>query len=496
MEPTNSTPTPNKPNTVEPPTQPSAPEPSTSTASPATPTLQPQSLSTSPAPSPVQNTPAPAAPGNTVQVGGAKPKRKWLIPGVAAAALLIALLGGGYVLGMYLPNKPETVYKTSLQRTNKAAETFFSQDSQLYKKEAAVTMDGTFKLQGASMSADGSFTGKTDMKNTVMTVDANAMGQKYRAEIRALATKQSTNPDIYLKLTGIKPTLEQLGMTQLVNLDGQWVAIDHTLLDTYYKQIEAATGTSSTGALSFSELPTAEQVTDANKKMQAVNQKYLFSTDQNTAVMHYKSFVGKETVDGRTVNHYKVTYDKKNLKTYFNELGKAIDSSKLNDWAKTVTGKNYSEAIGLQQLSSAVDKAKDNGEFDLRVDLQTKLVKSATFTQSNATMTVAQNYTGGDTYPFEIAIDSTDPNTPGKATIGFTMRDKMSKIDMKAKANFGGKDKTTFDMTGTFASTTDKPDVAMPTGAKQITEVMKQLGFDQSAIAPQPAAPTPTGSRL
>jgi hypothetical protein len=51
-------------------------------------------------------------------------------------------------------------------------------------------------------------------------------------------------------------------------------------------------------------------------------------------------------------------------------------------------------------------------------------------------------------------------------------------------------------MTGTFASTTDKPDVAMPTGAKQITEVMKQLGFDQSAIAPQPAAPTPTGSRL
>lgn len=420
-------------------------------------------------------TPAVSATPPVVPAGPKKSKKKWLIPVVGGA--LIALLAGGYVLGYYLPNRPENAYKIGLRLTGVALDRVidYAEDRKEYP---SYSIDGTATVKQASGSYDIALKGAASETAGNLTIDANISGQKIKAEMVAADAAQSDNPDVYLKVTGVASFLQQMtGDTSLSRLDGQWIAVDHTLLDTYQKQLEAQAGAD------VKEMPTQEQIADAVAKVQQVNKDYLFTTNDDRAVLVYKSYVGKETRNGRSAFHYKTGYNKDHLKAYVKALGEALNSSKLNDWSKKqADGKNLSALIQLSELEESINKADASKEFDLYVDAGTKIVQSLVYTEAGkGTLTIAQNYTGGDAYPFEVSMKGLGSNK-SEGTLGLKLDTKTDKTSFTMKVDSSGSSATSVAMEATLTPSDKKPSIKAPTGATPLIQILQQFGIDPSML--------------
>ncbi|MFZ1248784.1 MAG: hypothetical protein WAQ24_00505 [Candidatus Saccharimonadales bacterium] len=458
-----------EPATVSAPTSPS-PTPSSSTAGDA------------PSPSPIVSEPSvgQAMPSSPVAGGDGGGKKKWVLP-AALGAGLVALLAGGYVFAVVLPNQPQTVFNKSLVQSGQAADKLVDY-SKNYKSAKSSLMDGTLTVKAGGMDVDATLKGEASAKDAQLTLDATLAGKKVTADFRMLSNTASTAPDLYIKVAGIKQYAPSTPTSPLVTLDGQWIGIDHTLLESYQKQMAASTGTSATASLQA--VPTTEQANDAVAKVQKVNKEYLFTTDKSKAVVTYKSFVGKETKNARTVNHYKAGYNKTNLSAYVDAVGKALDTSSLNDWSKKQqNGKNLSELLNIDKLKSSINKNKGDETFDVFVDTKTKLMQSVTFTgkesSGKGTLTFAQNYTGGDSYPFELALDSAE----SKVTLGLTTNTKTNAMQLKMNGvmSSSGSD-TNIDMLMNITPSDKEVAITVPTGAKPLTDVMKQLGVNPDTV--------------
>lgn len=410
--------------------------------------------------------------GAFVQKRSGKPR--WFLPAVAAAVVL--LLAGGFTFGYYLPNQPNAVFSKALSNSGKAVDKLVSYGTDSKNDDfVAADFDGTLKVASPDASVDVTISGEVDKDaNGSLKIDANAAGEKFNAEIRSIHVAGNSNPDVYVKIAGIKPLLDSVGYEMFDSLDGQWVSIDHTLLDSY---------TSSLETVNTSEEPTTAQINDAVVKVQQVNKDYLFTTDSDKAVLTNKKFVGKETVDGLKTNHYKVGYDKAHLKAYTEALKKAIDSSKLNDWSKKVNdGKSLSEVADFDSIIKSAEEGSGNGQVDLYVDLDTKLIHSIVFPMSDSTskgtFTIAQNYKGGDEYPFSIAVANSSSSEKTTAKFDLNWNSKTNKttvgIDAKVVSDSGS---TTVKGNFNVTENKNKVTVTAPTGSKTITEIMNELGL-------------------
>ena len=414
----------------------------------------------------------PIVPGTVTNGGG---KKKWVLPAAVTAALVV-LLGGGYVFGVYLPNRPSTVYSTSLKNSGKAVDALVDYTETASKQNyKSYGVTGTLKVKSAGASVDGTLTGSFDETgNATVSAKVDALGQNVNVELRSLKVKGNDSPDIYLQLKGIKAALDSFGASSFDNLDGQWIAVDHTLLDTYTKSLSQA---SASGSGLTSAPPTAAQATDALKKVQEVNKQYLFTSDSGKAVLTNQKYIGKETQDGRSVYHYTVGYSKDHLAAYVGALKTALDSSSLNDWSKAQSGQNLSKQLDLDSLVSSTKQLDGKYTFDLYADVKTKLVHSVKFSDpssSDTTFTLAQNYTGGDEYPFDLGFSTKTDGQTSKGDIKATLNKKTNNAEISLTATAAGSD-INFDFKLTPS---DKAvQVSAPSGAQPIMNILGQLGL-------------------
>lgn len=445
--------------------------PTLSSASAAAPVAAAETIG-SPVVNGVQQSPA----GITASAGGGK---KWLVPAIAAGAL-VALLGVGYVFGMYLPNKPETVFSKSLTQSGLALDKLIDYtEDQAKNPSKSATMDGTMNVKSGETSFDIDMKGKSNATDADMTMDANIMGQKLKADLRMIDAQGSDNPDVYFKLDGAAEMLQSLGAqpAQAAAVEDKWIVADHTLFDSVASQAAGA---------SLTKNPTSEQLNDALAKVQAVNKEYLFTDNAAKGVVQYKSYVGKETKDGRDVKHYKATYSKTNMKAYVQALGKALDESKLNDWYKDQADESFSKSMQLKELEKSIDGAKEGYVFDVYVDAKTKLVQSLVFSDpedDKSSLTIYQNYTDGSVYPLGLKLTSASSGQEITFDIGMSVDTKTNivKLDMNAEM---GSDGSTGTITGNFTITPSDSDVTVekPAGATPVTTVMNQLGLSGDSV--------------
>jgi hypothetical protein len=388
--------------------------------------------------------------------------------------VVVVALIAGYVFGYYLPNQPANVYASSLKNSSKAITklTNYLQDQTKTKNNSA-SLDSSIKVKSQQASFDATLTGKFDKTGSgEAKITADVAGQTLSADVRSVKSGSNT-PDIYVRASGIKTLLDSQGLQSLDNLDGQWLAIDHTITDTYLAQIkQSSTSTSA----SLNKSPTADQVNDAISKVNAVNQKYLFSTDKQTAVLTNNKFVGKETKDGRTVDHFVVGYNKDHLKAYINAMKATLDSSSLNDWSKKANdGKNLSDVLDFTSLQASVNKADSNFTFDLWADVKTKLVHAISLKdkKDSSTTTISQNYTGGGVYPFTIRADGKVDGQDGSVVLNMTVDTNTHKYSLDGSYKEG-----TTEASFKLAITPSSSSVSeqAPAGAKPIMEVLQQLG--------------------
>jgi hypothetical protein len=407
-------------------------------------------------------------------------KKRRVVPVLVATALLV-VLGGGYTFAFYLPTRPGAIFSSSLDRTGKAVDSLIAYGGGVAAKNyKSSTFSGTLQVKSSAVSFDASLDGAYDEDaNATATLNADVLGEKVGVNLRSVHEADNTSPDVYLQVSGIKPTLDSLGMNSLDTLDGQWISVDHTLIDTIAANAaEQSAGSSLTSAA----FPTSAQLEDAAAKIQAVNKKYIFTTDSKTAVLEQSKYVGKETKDGRSTYHYKVGYTKTNLQAYVNALGTALNGSSLNTWAKASNdGKNLSTS--LQSLHASINRAKSDYTFDVWVDTETKLIHSLQFVDPSdqSVMTLSQNYTGGDVYPFVLSVNGKDSATGETSTMTMDLS-----VDTKTNKDSGKLVFSSGSSSGTLkfsiTPSNDPVKVTAPTGAQSVINVLSQLGLGDSGF--------------
>lgn len=399
------------------------------------------------------------------------------------AAVVVLLLAAGYVFAIYLPNTPSHVFSASLANSGVALDKLIDYSkAQALANYKSVSLDGTVHVKSPTGSYDVTLTGAANKGgNADLHFNEDALGEKFSTDVLSIISSGNTTPDIYVKVTGVKHFLDSAGLNSLDNLDGQWIVVDHTLIDTYLSNLKKSVGS---GSSSNTTAPTYAEVQDALSKAQAVNKQYLFTADASKAVLTNEKFVGKETVDGRSVDHYKVGYDKAHLQAYVSALASALDSSKLNAWAKNVnSGKSLSDSMGFSSLEKSVSNAKSDYTFDLWADTKTKLISKMSFTDitdKSSVFTVSQGYTGGSKYPFGLSVSGTDSVThnPQKYTLSATLDTKTNKLSTTFTSSTVASDGTTTS-NGNFdlAPSSSAVNVTAPAKAKSLTDILVSLGL-------------------
>lgn len=445
--------------------QPNQSDPTNGTSMPSSPVVTPPTSGFNEPPKP------PFMP--TTQPAPTSRKRLWLL---AVAVVIVLGLAAGYVFAFYLPAQPGNMYKSGLTNTSKAIDTLIQYSGEHKASDyKSASFTGSAQVKSAQGSFDFDTSGSIDQKsNMTATFDADIMGQKIQANVRSVIPKKGTTPDIYFQVNKADKLLGQYGLQKY---NEKWITIDHTVLDTFAKNAEDAKDKTTPEVTT----PTYDQVRDVLDKVQALNKQYLFTTDEKYAVLKDEQFVAKEQVHARTSYHYKVAYNKDHLKTYVAEMKKALDTSKLNAWSESVNHKKLSEQVKFDKLEKEIADAKSDYKFDLWVDAKTRVIGQLQFTDpkdSSSKMTIGQNYTGGDQYPFSFAVnDKDDHGHPESANIGLTLDKKTQKTTVDITG--AGQDETgkSFDITGSISVTPSTQGVAVtaPKNSTPINDVINDL---------------------
>lgn len=420
----------------------------------------------------------PPAPANS-------PKHKFLLPGAIVAALVL-MLAAAYYLSIYLPNTPSHVYSESLSNSGLALDMLvqYSQ-KQEHANYSTTSFTGTLHGKSPGASYDMTMTGAIDKNaNANIQLNSDIMGEKVNANILSIKAAGNTAPDIYVRVTGIKSMLDSLGMNSLDKVDGEWISIDHTLVESYLSSVASKSqSNTSTGA------PTYAAVEDAISKVQAVNKRYLFSTNATTAVFSNPKFIAKETSGGHTLDHYKVGYSKAHLNAYLTAVGQALNSSQLNSWYKGVSsGKNLSDGMDISSWQKQVNSAPANYTFDMWSDTKTKLISKISFTDpsnKSSVFSIAQNYTGGSTYPFQLGFTGKDSSgNPEAASLNVSVDTNTNKMTFALTDNTTSSDGIT-NVTANISATPSNTPVAVtaPKNSESVTNLLLQLGLGSGSAS-------------
>lgn len=404
-------------------------------------------------------------------------KKHLTIAGIALA--LILLLGGGYVFAFYLPNTPNRVYGTSLVNSGKALDQlikYSEQQQQIAYKSASVV--GSLSIKTGSSNTQVNVSGASDNKDTTGTVSSSFLGNSVTANFRSILASGADFPDTYFQVKTNPALLNQFG---LGSLNGKWIGLSHTYVDSILKNLKQQQLNSTLPLAAEVKPPTQAQIDDATNKAQVVNKHYLFTADTSKAVLANKKFLGKTTLNGRTQDHYSVGYNKNNLAAYVTAMGSALDSSQLNTWTRaTYKGKNISQVVDLSSLASSIKNSQGTYRFDLWADTKTKLVSKLAFgdpTNKSTVFYIGQNYTGGSSYPFSFGFTETQSGSTTTADVGLTVDTVTHKLMFNLTGGATGGTGTTLSGTFTITPSENVVHIVAPTGAEPLQSVLNSLGL-------------------
>lgn len=396
--------------------------------------------------------------------------------------LAIITIAAAFFFVAYWPNTPGQVYKSSIANSGIALDKLVEYSKQQeHSNYTTSSFAGSLHSKAPAGSYDISINGAFDRyANANMHVNADVMGDKLAANILTIKSNGSSSPDVYFQITGIKSLLDSLGLNNYDYLDGKWIMIDHTLINTY---ISSTTNTSQHKSNSS---PTYAEFEDAISKVQLVNKQYLFSTNSGTAVLTNQKFIAKEASGGRLLDHYKVGYNRAHLSAYLSAVTHALNSSQLNTWYKSVSNnKNLSDELKIPSLQHDLKSAPDNYTFDLWADTKTKVITKISFTDpsnKSAVFSIGQNYTGGSTYPFVFGYTGKNSSgNPEAASLNFSIDTKTNKANVSFTSNATSSSGIT-NISGNLSETpSDTPvNVRPPQSVESFTNLLLSLGFSSA----------------
>ncbi len=472
-----------------------APEPTSEPLPTQTAAASPGSSTVTPSPDSVASaSPAPptALPSqNSVNSSGNKKKSLIVLGAIIAAVLVLGGSAAAY-FGVIVPNKPENLWKKSLQNTGKGYDNLVNYAEQ--KKDVkGGTLNGNFKIEAPGVVADGKITSKYYDKDSETKIDIGAVGTRFSLELLTTTAEGSKNPDVYAKVTGLKGLDQLLAAEapgigqQLGAFENQWFVVDHTFLDSLEQTLSQDPQTQAAANLK------AEDVVALAKDMGEVTKEYVLTDDSSKAVLNRKQDVGKETVDGRSVYHYKVGLDKAHLKD-FNKAAcdKLINSNVYKAISNGKPGDDFKKEC---YDTKDIDKINESDTADVWVDTKTKVIRTVRITpekeKKDNYFDLGLLYNGGDEYPFVIKFVTKEKGSEGQGELKFTLNTKTDKVSFDISAD--GKEANQpfkFSLKGAIVPGNNKVKITKPQGAKPLQEFLG--GLVGNGLFPGPPTLPPT----
>ncbi len=408
---------------------------------------------------------------------GISKKKKLLLSGGILAALL--LFGGGYVFGFYIPNKPENVWKTGLNRTGMAIDSLVEDATSKDKldKLTASEMRGNLSVKGKTLgNISGSFAAQFDKESGNLSLDVSIPqdgtdNAELSAKVLLEVPAKEQYPDVYFKLAGFTA----LGLDGLVpgvnGYDGKWISVSNDFIKKNLDKDGAST--------KQEDMVTASEAAEVARVATKTTREYVLTTDPDKAVVVNKGFKGKEKVDGVNAYHYKAGLNKNHVKAYCQAL--ITNVSKTTAFKKLIDEKDRAERTkeSIDTCKDNADDIKDNFTFDLWVDAKYKLIHKVRMYKENSTknyVDIGQTYKGDDTLRLFAKLHDVDNPTELNSTLQVNF--KTMKVNGTLDGYTGkGDSKYTFDATYSLEASDKKVSIEKPASSVSIEDVFEQLGL-------------------
>jgi hypothetical protein len=314
-----------------------------------------------------------AAPQNTKHNSSLiKNKKFWII--LLLFMSLISIVIVTYIFLIYIPNKPENIWKTGLNRTGQqldAAIKKLSDKETLQKiQKNQITANGALTLEGSTLNIDLNSVYDSENTNTSLSLE-NDTNQKVNAQnigltLKTHLPKQATFPNIYINISG----LDQLGIgilqTADSSIDDTWVAIEQ---DTWRNLLNNNPNVENSNL-------TQDEAISIIKDSQEVINEYIFTDDINNSVIILDKFLATEDSEGIKANHYLFRINKNNAKLFCEAYVEKLGSNKA---VKRLTGLNDADygALAIKTKESCPDVVKAVDEtkvYDIWIDKKYKII--------------------------------------------------------------------------------------------------------------------------
>jgi len=405
-------------------------------------------------------------------------RKRWLLlgGGVAAAGIV-----AGVVFGWYLPNTPDNVWDTGLNRSGSALDSFVQSAAsakQLEKyKTSTASGTATAHLDGAVYN--GSFNGTFDAStmNGGASFDMRSktgVKKTITAKLMSQVPSGKLYPDVYVQVNGLKSLGLDLFAPGVSAYDGQWLLIGSDYL-------QSLGGDTLAGAAGGSSQVSANDVAALIKTATSVTKDYLFTTRSDKAVFVKKAFVGKEQVDGLSTYHYTVGVNVTHVKAYCVALSNALLSTPAY---QHLSGKSSSQLADAKKTASddcasgLTDSTTASDTLDMWVDGHYKLIyKIRSYDESdrNTYTDIGQIYKGGN--QVSLFVDSHDSVSPSDAK--FTLNANLDTSATKVTYALKNSSSSPYDVSVTLAlAASDKPvTITKPASATPIQTLLGGLGM-------------------
>lgn len=416
-----------------------------------------------------------------------KSRKKWWVIGLII--LIVLLLAAGWVFGIYLPNKPENVWKTGLNRTGEGLNALINGSSSSKQMEVfkSSSVSGDVSVTSKDVNASGTFSVKGDEKDatsgfTIKLKPEDEQEYNLSADIISKLPANAKYPDMYFRLGGFK----DLGLDEFLpgidSYDGKWIYASSNDIKQYAESFGASASDSN-------DQLTAKDYVEVAKNAANTTNRYIFTSDPQKAVLENRQFVGKEKQDGINTYHYKVGINNAHAKAYCKALWDGIATTnaykKLID-EKDRTSQRDSFTKGCQK---SVDDIKASDQLDMWIDGHYKLIHRVRFydTEDKSTyLDVGQNYKGGDSLElFATMHDPTDKvDLNWSQTADSDTNEADGHISMVSK---DPDDAFTLEAHYKVKMDTQKLKIEAPANATPLKSVLKKLGFPTEPDASLPS---------
>jgi len=391
---------------------------------------------------------------NTIEPPKSRKKPKALLMGVILAVVLLFVGSAGAYYGLIVPNSPENVWEAALINTGEAYDEVaaFVITNEVAK---GFNIDGNFDYKYDDARLSGDFMVKS--YGSEFTVDINLKQEEFAATFNVLsvAKEESLVPDVYIRLEKLE-NLASISDSFTAEVYKDYVGNWYSLSDLDEGVLETTTDTE------FSQQD-YQELADA---VGSVMKDFVFTSDEQKAVLELVEVVGSETFYDQDTYHYKVKLVPANFALFQAALETKLQETKI--------GQALNGELDAESYSETLTSNFEEGQtYDVWVNKKTKLLQTIRDYNDDAASyaDIGQLYEGGDVIPVFLNLVNKNNDSTSETFLKLSLNRADSSARLEARYGGDGRGDD-FTLMSNFKPNDQPLNITAPENAQSILSVL------------------------